>query len=161
MSDLKELMRHFPFPGIIEWIGIRPAKRAELKSVDSIELATEKGIVGDHYKGKSGNRHVTLIQSENIELVRSLMQLERLSPALLRRNIVVRGINLHALLDKTIRIGADVELEITGLCHPCSRMEENLGYGGYNAMRNKGGLTAKVISGGTIKLGDKLHYVSG
>jgi hypothetical protein len=37
------------------------------------------------------------------------------------------GINLLALKDKRIRIG-DVEMEVTGLCHPCSRMEELLGY---------------------------------
>ena len=154
-------MRNFPFPGTIEWMGLRPTKRAQLESVNSIEVTPEVGILGDHYKGKSGKRHVTLIQAENIELIRSLMQLKHLSPALLRRNLVVSGLNLHALLDKTIRIGALVELEITGLCHPCSRMEENLGFGGYNAMRNKGGLTAKVIKGGTINLGDNLHYISG
>ena len=79
-----------------------------------------------------------------------------IDPSLTRRNIVVSGINLLALKERQFIIGADVILETTGLCHPCSRMEENLGAGGYNAMRGHGGITAKVIQGGTIQAGDPI-----
>ena len=44
--------------------------------------------------------------------------------------------------------------EMTGECHPCSRLEETLGVGGYNATRGFGGTTAKVLARGRISIGD-------
>jgi MOSC domain-containing protein YiiM len=79
-------------------------------------------------------------------------------PELTRRNIVVSGINLLALKDRRFQIGGAV-LEATGPCEPCSRMEENLGPGGYNAMRGHGGITARVVEEGTIRVGDEVRFV--
>jgi len=73
----------------------------------------------------------------------------------MRRNLVVSGINIASLKDKHFRLGS-TELAGTGFCHPCSRMEENLGRGGYNAVRGHGGITAKVIQGGRVNKGDLL-----
>jgi MOSC domain-containing protein YiiM len=73
----------------------------------------------------------------------------------LRRNIVVSGINLLALKDKTFSVG-EAQLEMTGLCHPCSKMETVLGPGGYNALRGHGGITAKVVQTGLLAIGDKV-----
>ena len=120
---------------------------------------TEAGLEGDHFSGPPGdNRQVTLIQAEHIGFVGVLMG-QQVDPALLRRNIVVSGLNLMALKNKKFRIGEAV-LEGTKPCPPCSRMEENLGHGGYNAMRGHGGLNARVIQAGKISVGDQVVVLS-
>ena len=112
-----------------------------------------KGLQGDRYKNAGGPRQVTLIQGEHIDTIAAFLKKEQIDPSMLRRNIVVRGINLLALKEKQFNIG-DAILEYSGDCHPCSRMEESLGKGGYNAMRGLGGITARVVKSGMIKVGD-------
>ena len=75
---------------------------------------------------------------------------------MLRRNLLVSGIPLIALKGRRFRIG-DVLLEGTESCDPCSRMEAALGPGGYNAMRGHGGLCARIIEGGRLRLGDAVQ----
>jgi len=155
---MQDLLRTLPQSGKVEWIGIRPEKKAPLTEVEAVKATTENGLEGDHYHGKSGNRQVTLIQAEHLEGVARMLGKAAVDPQLTRRNIVVSGINLLALHNTRFRIGSAV-LQGTGYCHPCSRMEENLGAGGYNAMRGHGGVTARVIEGGDIGKGDEVRMV--
>lgn len=153
---INDLIHNFPLSGVVEWICVRPSRRAEVTVVDSVEVCAEKGLIGDHFRGKpGGKRMVTLIQQEHIVAVASMLRKDSIDPALLRRNIVVSGINLLALKSKRFQIGSAI-FEGTGPCPPCSRMEENLGSGGYNAMRGHGGLNATVIQPGKMVVGDEL-----
>lgn len=149
---LAELQSNFPGSGSVRWIGLRPARRADLQVVDTVDVTVDDGLVGDRYQGRDRKRQVTLIQYEHLAVMANLVGLPELDPALLRRNIAVSGLNLLALKDKRFSIGS-VVLEFTGLCHPCSHMETVLGVGGYNAMRGHGGINATVVSGGQITLG--------
>lgn len=147
-------------PGKVDWIGVRPARRADMTVLNSVEAIAGYGLKGDRKaKKKGGKRQVTLIMGEHLDAVALFMGREVLDPGLIRRNIVTRGINLQALKDHRFRVG-NVVLELTGPCHPCSRMEENLGKGGYNAMRGHGGWCAVVHSGGEIHLGDVIEFVA-
>lgn len=159
MQNINDLFGVFPRPGRVTWIGIRPERRGPLKVVDSVEVSAATGLTGDHYGGQSGSRHVTLIQAEHLPVVAAGEGRDTLDPALVRRNLVVSGLNLLALKDHTLRIG-DAVLRVTGQCHPCSKMETALGPGGYNALRGHGGLTAKVVRDGTIRVGDEVTVVS-
>ena len=151
--EFKELFKQFSQPGVVEYISIRRKRAEPVEVVDHIMSIENKGLEGDRYKNQGGPRQVTLIQGEHVDTIAAFLNREAIDPSLLRRNIVVRGINLLALKEKQFKIG-DALLEHSGDCHPCSRMEENLGKGGYNAMRGLGGITARVINGGMIRTGD-------
>jgi MOSC domain-containing protein YiiM len=116
------------------------------------------GLKGDRYKSKDGARQVTMIQEEHLQNIGSFLNKGPIDPALVRRNIVVKGINLLALKGKQFRMGGAL-LEYSGECHPCSRMEEYLGNGGYNAMRGHGGILARIIESGVIRVGDSVQVV--
>ena len=158
MPNIKDLLTTLPQIGSVRTILLRPAKRVAVNAVNSVQTDTEKGLVGDRYSGKSGKRQVTLIQAEHLQSIAGFLGRTDIDPTLLRRNIVVAGINLLALKDKKFKIGEAV-LEYTGLCHPCSRMEENLGAGGYNAVRGHGGITARVLTAGVIRTGDEVRAI--
>ncbi|WP_019587966.1 MOSC domain-containing protein [Deinococcus apachensis] len=179
MKTIHELRATFPRPGRLEWIGLREMRRGPVRSVTEAQAHPLVGLIGDHGKqapgrlraltgepgeavtptstrpipGGPGRRQVTLLQAEHLPVIAALAGLQEATPEMLRRNLLVSGIPLLALKDARLRVG-EVVLEATGECHPCSRMEETLGEGGYNAVRGHGGLTARVISGGLIRVGD-------
>ena len=153
MITLQNLIDTLPQQGSVDWIGIRQSRKAPLTSIDKIDVTKDHGLAGDHYTKVGGKRQVTLIQAEHLNSVASMLAISEVKPETVRRNIVVSGINLLALKDKHIMVG-EVVLAVTGLCHPCSRMETELGAGGYNAMRGHGGITARVVEGGVIRVGD-------
>ena len=147
-------------PGRVEWIGLRPRRREPLQAVSETVALAELGLKGDHRTGKTpgSGRQVTLISREFIAQIELFTGLEGIDPATLRRNIVVSGINLNALRRQRFRVG-DALFEATQLCHPCARMEEALGAGGVAAMLGHGGLCAKIIEGGAVRLGDAITVV--
>jgi MOSC domain-containing protein YiiM len=157
-SPLRRLVDSFPNAGRLEWIGLRPEPREPLVSVESVDALAGRGLEGDHrLQGRAGSkRQVTIIQGEHLAVIASLLGSSAVPPELLRRNLVVSGISVLALKNQRFRIG-EVVLEGTGPCEPCSRMEANLGAGGYNAMRGHGGITARVLAGGTLRLGDAVR----
>ena len=157
-SPLRRLMDTFPHAGRLVWIGVRPKKREPLLAVPEVEALAGRGLAGDHRAlGRAGSeRQVTLIQAEHLDALAHLLAREEVDPALVRRNLVVAGINVLALKDQAFTIGG-VVIEGTGPCEPCSRMEASLGRGGYNAMRGHGGITARIVTGGVIRVGDAVR----
>ena len=157
-SELHRLMTRFPRAGTVRWIGLRPARDVPMRAVDVAEAIAGKGLRGDRYGSGSGNRGVTLIQAEHLPAIAALAGLDALDPSTLRRNVVVSGLPLIALKGRRFRIGNAI-CEGTSPCDPCSRMEAALGPGGYNAMRGHGGLCARILEGGTLRIGDAVEWL--
>ncbi len=158
-KPIHALVNSVPQVGVLEWIGIRPKRRSSLISLNSVFVSVAKGLEGDHFSSTySKKRQITLIQKEHLQGVASILGKDMIDPGLVRRNLVISRINLFSLRNQQFRIG-EVILKGTGYCHPCSRMEENLGPGGYNAMRGHGGITAEVIEDGELSVGDEVVFI--
>lgn len=158
MEIIADLIRRFPRAGTVTFIGIRPERRAPVAALDRVRIG-KGGLAGDH-RDKPGARAVTLIQAEHLPAIAALAGLDRVGPADLRRNLAVSGINLAALRGQRFRVGSAV-LKGVENCAPCSRMEEVLGRGGYNAMRGHGGITAIVLEEGDVSLGGGVEALPG
>jgi len=169
---LRDLTQRFERTGRIEAILLRPARLAPVLSVAQALVEPGRGLIGDRRSATSRTgdvaqkREVTLLQAEHLPVVAGYLGLPFLDPARLRRNLVVSGLNLLSMrslfpdVRLQWRLGDDVILEITGTCEPCSLMEAELGEGGYNAMRGHGGVTARVVAGGTLRVGDAVRLAA-
>lgn len=167
--NLRELLGRFTGSGRLEAILLRSARGEPAVAVERAEALAGRGLEGDRSAraGRSGGRRqITLIQAEHLPLIAAWTGRERLDPAILRRNLVIGGINLLSgrsplrELEVELHIGESVVLAITGACDPCSKMERELGHGACNAMRGHGGLTARVLVGGPLTVGDPVRLTT-
>ena len=161
---LRELVTRFPIAGRLQAIFLRPARGAPVLRPTAAIAVEGRGLQGDRTAGGrgGGRRQVTLVQAEHLPVVAGLLRRDAVDPADLRRNLVVSGLNLVAArspfpdLAVRLHVGPEVVLELTGPCDPCSKMEERLGPGAYNALRGHGGMTARVLRGGRLAIGDEV-----
>lgn len=152
VSAFAEMIARWAQPGEVTGLWVRAERRAAPRALASVRIG-EEGLEGDH--GRAGKRAVTLLQAEHLPVIGAVLGQGPVDAALLRRNILVSGLNLAALKGRQVRLGS-VVLEITGICAPCSRMEEALGPGGYSAVRGHGGWCARVLQPGEVAVGDSV-----
>ena len=171
-SSLRTLVTQHAGDGRLDAIVLRPKRRESAVWAERVQIEPGRGLLGDHRSEKLRvgdeflRREVTLIQAEHLPLLAAWSGRDSVDARDLRRNLVVAGVNLLALDSpfpgdrRMVRIGDHVLLEVTGPCAPCSRMETILGRGGYNAMCGHGGVTARVVQGGWIQVGDPVLSLS-
>jgi MOSC domain-containing protein YiiM len=160
MKTIRELNAPPHIAGRVEAIVVRGSPREPARciaatiAVAGIGLADDR--LGQRGEAELSTRQVTLIQSEHLAVIAQLAQVGAVDAVALRRNLVVSGINLLALKNARLHVG-EALLQIVGPCQPCSRMEEAIGPGGYAAMRGHGGMTARILAGGPISVGDPVR----
>lgn len=157
MKTIRDLLRPPQIEGRLESIIVRGSPREPARTVAATTALAGIGLADDRLgqrgEAELSTRQVTLIQAEHLAVIARLARVDAVDPVGLRRNLVISGINLLALKNARLQVG-DAVLEIVGPCQPCSRMEETIGPGGYAAMRGHGGMTARVLVTGALKLGD-------
>jgi MOSC domain-containing protein YiiM len=151
--------------GHVKAVFVSPTKHAEQISVDTVQLKTRKGIVGDRFFGfrpKQPGRNLTLIEWESIAEFNRTYQLTIPLDAT-RRNLVTEGVRLNDLVGKTFKIG---QVECRGIepCEPCKVMARHFPATSLSqsdiirAFTDKGGIRVEVLGDGVVKLGDGIFW---
>jgi MOSC domain-containing protein YiiM len=126
----------------------------------AVVLKAGAGIRGDRYFDGRGtfsdwprDHELTLVEAEALEAAAAEYGIT-FTAGETRRNITTRGIALNLLVGRRFRIG-DILCEGTRLCHPCAHLELATARGGLaRVLANRGGLRARVLGEGEIKIGD-------
>lgn len=121
----------------------------------SARVVAGSGLEGDrHWRSTPQTgwmRELTLISAEALEHLGQVgLPLE---PGESRRQLVVAGVDLDRWTGKRFRVG-EVLLEGTKPCRPCDHLESLTQPGVKAALDGRGGLCARIVSGGTLRVGD-------
>jgi MOSC domain-containing protein YiiM len=130
-----------------------------MAEVDRANVSAETGVAGD-WRGKQKQRQVTVLFAE--DWAAAVAGIEPRAPWTIRRaTLLVSGVANPKRVGDVLAVG-DVLLKVTGETEPCKRMEEQLP-GLWEALKPewRGGVTARVIAGGEIEVGDVVRWVEG
>jgi MOSC domain-containing protein YiiM len=149
--------------GILISIHIAPAARVPMQSVAGVRALPGVGLEGDRYsngigtfsKSRSPDREVTLIEIEALEALALDYGLE-LKPEESRRNLVTRGVALNHLVGREFKVG-EVTLRGIRLCEPCDHLEGLVQKKIRPGLVHRGGLRSQILTGGTIRAGDRIE----
>jgi MOSC domain-containing protein YiiM len=145
--------------GTVTHIFVAPAKGKPARSLEAVEALPNQGLAGDRYaeleKRRSRDGDVTLIELENIEAFTKATNLP-LTPEMPRRNIVTRGVDLNMLVGKRFTVGGAI-FEGMELCEPCKLFAKRTHREILSFFPGKGGLRARIVSGGRVRVGDAVR----
>ncbi len=155
--------------GSVVSIQIAREASAPMESIPEVRAVPGRGLEGDRYfrgrgfysrKASLGGREVTLVEVESVEaLLRGVVNAEgqtlgiKLTPAETRRNIATSGVPLNHLVNQEFWVG-EVLMRGTRLCEPCQHLEDLTHKGVLGGLVHRGGLRARILSEGTIHVGD-------
>jgi hypothetical protein len=150
-----------------------------MNAQEHILVIQDKGLVGDRYENGTGayskapRKNVPPALNQDRDIIRdiSIISEEAINAANsehgttftfddTRRNILVRGIeDLRSLIGVVFMIGGVAMLGIEA-CDPCDRPSKLSGKAGFNAaFMGRGGLRARALRDGEIKVGDTISTV--
>ncbi len=132
-----------------------------METVSEAVVTPETGVADDFRgrarPGRSTRRQVSIMRIEDwaateAELGTGLVWTTR------RANLLVSGLRLPHRAGDYLYVGQNVRLEITGECDPCRRMDEqHQGLWAALIPEWRGGVLARVITGGAIAVGDEVR----
>lgn len=132
----------------------KPAGGHPAREVSEVQCLAGRGIAGDRfldYKRDYAGQ-ITFFEAEVFEGLCATLRLSGAAPSGLRRNVVTRGLELEALAGKEFCLQG-VWFRGAGECKPCYWMDAALGPGAEAWLRGRGGLRARILTDGVLRLG--------
>jgi len=146
--------------GSVASLHIAPRAAAPMESVQSVRAVPGRGLEGDRYflgtglyspKASHGGREVTLVEAEAVAAL-----FDGVQNAEGHRLGIKLGVPLNHLVDREFWVGP-VRLVGTRLCEPCKHLEDLTQKGVMAGLIHRGGLRARILSEGVIRVGDLIH----
>lgn len=130
----------------------QPAGEHPAIEVDEVECVAGTGLRGDRFFGYKENYkgQVTLFSAEVFARMCAELGFVQASPAALRRNLVVSGEDLNALIGEEFELQG-VRLAGTEECRPCYWMDRSLGPGAEAWLKGRGGLRCRILTNGWLR----------
>lgn len=132
--------------------GQQPGGHA-MNAVAQVECVAGKGLMGDRFFGHKDDYkgQVTFFATEVHEDLCRMLDVRGRDPSVFRRNVLTRGVDLNTLIGKTFTVQG-VEFEGVAECSPCYWMEQAFGPGAEAALKNRGGLRARILTDGVLRV---------
>ena len=126
-----------------------------LVEVQQVECVAGRGIRGDRFYDYRDNYkgQITFFSFEVFERLSRHFDLTTKSPGVLRRNLIVSGVDLKELIGEEFSIQG-VRLRGTGHCKPCYWLDQAFAPGTEDFLEGNGGLRAEILSDGLIAVGN-------
>jgi len=132
--------------------------RAQARGAESTRASKDTGLEGDHYT-KAGSRQITILSEEAWQNACNEIG-QSLDFGLRRANLLFSGLNLVDSIGKRLQIG-EIEVEILGETKPCRLMDETCpGLKRALSKEWRGGVFGKVINPGTLRVDDKVQWIT-
>lgn len=139
-------------PGVVRAIRLAGPYGQPMQTVDTAVAVTERGFVGDRHSARKPGHRRQLLLVDQAEL-----DLLELPGGVLKENLLLEGIPLESLqAGQRLHLGNEVVLELTEPCVPCSKLER-IRPGLISEAWGHRGQLARVISGGTVRVGDAVR----
>lgn len=122
---------------------------------EEIVCVAGKGIEGDRYfdRGEDALGQITFFDWAVFEAVRQHFGLPDLSSAAFRRNVLIEGADLPALVGQSFTLQG-VRFAGTQDCAPCYWMDQAVAPGAHAFLEGRGGIRARILSSGALRIGD-------
>lgn len=133
----------------------QPAGQHPIVEVRELRCVAGRGIEGDRffdyrpdYKGQ-----ITFFAEEVYDDLCAALAVHDKPASVLRRNVITRGIDLNALVGSEFEVQG-VRFVGTGECSPCYWQNQAFGPGAEEALKGRGGLRAKILTDGVLRVLD-------